>query len=106
MPCCARRVVSVAPIMVKAKPDDTPRNSAARGAGSRYARSPSERVVIVDQQRRMVGEALRLVDRLAVRGARNLGRGDLVVDAPADVLGPGLSAVGPPRVLAVLLVEA
>jgi hypothetical protein len=35
MPCCARRVVSVAPIIAKAKPDEMPRNKAARGAASR-----------------------------------------------------------------------
>src|SRR5512139_1904555 len=56
----------------------------------------------------MVGEALVLVDA----GGRGLGGdsrgGDLVVDAPADVLRPGLAAVAPPGVglAGVLRIEA
>src|SRR5688500_17991423 len=100
MPCCARRVVSVAPIMAKVKPEEMPRNRAASGAGSRYGRMPlGERVVIVDRQGRVVGEPLRLVDRLLRRGGGDAGGGNLVVDAPADVLLPRLAAVGPPGVL-------
>ena len=69
-----RRVVKVAPIIEKAKPDEIPRNSAASGAGSKYGRTPSgnllrqsrtiasERVVIVDGERRVIGEAPRLID--------------------------------------------
>jgi hypothetical protein len=34
IPCCASRVVSVAPIMVYGKPDETPRRNAAMGAAS------------------------------------------------------------------------
>src|SRR5262245_3273305 len=104
MPCCARRVVSVAPIIAKVKPEETPRNSAASGARSRYGlrllTAPlAQLVLIVDGERSVVGEALRLVDRLLLRGARHAGRGDLVVDAPADVLLPRLAAVRPPGVL-------
>src|SRR2546430_5669584 len=109
MPCCARRVVSVAPIMVKAKPDETPRASAASGAASKYGCTPSGRlerqsarselVVIIDRERRVIGEAPALVDRLTDRLRCDLRRRDLVVEAPADVLGPGLAAVGPPGVL-------
>src|SRR5690242_947049 len=105
MPCCARRVVSVAPIMEKANPEETPRNSAASGAGSRYAFSPSKRPVIVDRERRVIGEAPRLVDRLLQRARRDAGRRDLVVDAPADVLLPRLAAVRPPCVLLGALVQ-
>src|SRR5688572_28647571 len=113
MPCCARRVVSVAPIIAKAKPDEMPRNSAARGAGSKYGRMPSGRracqlaevVVIVDRQGRMIGEAARLVDRLLQGLGRDRGRGDLVIDAPADVLLPGLPPVRPPGVLVGLGVQ-
>ena len=35
MPCWASRVVSVAPMIAKAKPEEMPRNSAASGARSR-----------------------------------------------------------------------
>src|SRR5262245_45445881 len=107
IPCCARRVVRVAPIIAKVKPDDVPRNSAASGAGSRYGRTPSgsllrrplRPVVILDRERRVVGKPLLLVDRHAPRGFRESGRADLVVDAPSDVLRPGLAAVRPPGVL-------
>src|SRR5688572_9196148 len=100
MPCCASRVVSVAPIIANGKPDEIPRKSAASGAGSRYGRIPLiQRVVIVDRERRMVGKALRLVDRAALGGCSKRRRRDLVVDAPTHVLGPGLAAIRPPRVL-------
>src|SRR5215210_6878218 len=114
MPCWARRVVSVAPSIANTKPDETPRNSAAMGADSKYgcspagrpARSPlSERVVIVDDERRMVGEAPRLVNKLLVRGLCHAGRCDLVVDSPADVFLVCLAAVRPPRVLVGLRIE-
>src|SRR5687767_3325943 len=92
MPCWASRVVSVAPIIANAKPEEMPRNNAASGAASKYGRMPSgslprqsgsELVVIVDRQRRVVGEAFRLVDRLLARGRRDARGGNLVVDAPA-----------------------
>src|SRR5512139_470430 len=46
----------------------------------------------------MVGKALALVDAGGSSGFCNAGGRDLVVDAPADVLGPGLAAVAPPGV--------
>src|SRR5262245_66180488 len=107
MPCWARRVVSVAPIIANVNPEEMPRNRAASGAGSRYGLNPSgnlprkplsQGVVIFDRQGRMVREALRLVDRHAPRGRRELRRGDLVVDAPAHILRVRLPAVAPPRV--------
>src|SRR5882724_9340341 len=55
--------------------------------------------VVVDGQRRVVREALRLVNRSLPRLCRDARGRDLVVDAPADVLRPGLSAVRPPGVL-------
>src|SRR5258706_12837461 len=75
---------------------------------SRSAVLPSalEGVVIVDRQGRVVGEALLLVDRFLARRGGDAGRGDLVVDAPADVLRPGLAAVRPPGVLVGLDVDA
>src|SRR5438067_7173712 len=115
MPCCARRVVSVAPIMVKAKPEETPSASAASGAASKYGCTPSGRlerqsarselVVIVDGERRVIGKAPPLVDRLTHRGGSDRRGGDLVVEPPADILGPGLAAIGPPRVLVGLFVQ-
>src|SRR5512136_1180723 len=73
MPSWARRVVSVAPIIAYGKPEDTPTKNAASASRSRYGRSapsnPPLRAVtgsglevIVHHQRRVVGEALRLVD--------------------------------------------
>src|SRR3569833_2008109 len=46
----------------------------------------------------MVGKALILVDAGGFGLGGDAGGGDLVVDAPADVLGPGLAAVAPPGV--------
>src|SRR2546428_13422296 len=106
MPCCARRVVSVAPIIENAKPEEIPRNKAASGAGSKYGRTPcgrrlrqssSDRGVIVDPQRRGIGKAPALVDGLAPRGRRPAPRGELVGAAPADVPRRGRAGVGPPR---------
>src|SRR6185503_18132325 len=62
-------------------------------------------MVVVDDERRVVGKALRLVDRLAPRRGGDARRGDLVVDAPADVLLPRLAAVRPPGVLLGLVVQ-
>src|SRR4051794_15417294 len=107
MPFCARRVVSVAPIIANGKPEEIPRNSAASGAGSRYGRMPSlQRVVIVYGERRVVGEAPVLVDRAALRRVREARRSDLVVDAPAHVLRPRLPAIRPPRVLVGAAIDA
>src|SRR3990170_1639094 len=58
-----------------------------------------ELAVIVDRERRVIREAAPLVDRGLERFRGDAGRGDLVVDAPADVLRPGLAAVRPPGVL-------
>src|SRR5258708_14071984 len=54
----------------------------------------------------MVGEATTLVDRLAHRRGGHARAGNLVVDAPAHVLRVSLPAVGPPRVMARLTVQA
>ncbi len=55
--------------------------------------------VVVDDQRRMIGEAAGFVDRRRARGCGDARRRDLVVDAPADILGPRLPAIGPPGIL-------
>src|SRR4051812_47767238 len=108
MPCWARRVVSVAPSIANTKPEEMPRNSAAMGADSKYGCSPagrlprhplSERVVIVDNERRVIGETARLVDEFPVGGLRNARRRHLIVDAPTDVLLVCLAPVRPPGVL-------
>src|SRR3569623_3795790 len=46
----------------------------------------------------MVREALLLVDRCRARPGGDFGGGDVIIDAPADVLGPGLAAVAPPGI--------
>src|SRR5215831_5754373 len=111
IPYWARRVVRVAPIIVKPNPEEMPRNSAASGPASKYGRTPSsirsaQRMVVVDRQRRVVREALRLVDARALRFRGDARRRDLVVDAPADVLLPRLAAVRPPGVLPRARVDA
>src|SRR5215467_12762975 len=55
--------------------------------------------IVVDGEGRVVREALRFVDARTLRFRGDPGRRDLVVDAPADVLRPGLAAVRPPGVL-------
>src|SRR5688572_25268757 len=82
-------------------------------AGSPYTRrswsQPRRRLepgVIVDRERSVVGEAPPLVDRFLRRARGDARRGDVVVDAPAHVLRPGLAAVGPPGVLLGLRVQA
>src|SRR5690606_1865564 len=64
----------------------------------RYAVSWSELVVVVDGQGGVVAESLRFVDgRLSCRGSEPR-RGNLIVDAPAHILGPCLTAVAPPGI--------
>ena len=47
----------------------------------------------------MVGKARSLVDAAGLRPPGEARAGDVVVEAPADVLRPGLAAVRPPGVL-------
>src|SRR5262245_3639408 len=107
MPCWASRVVRVAPIMAKPKPEEMPRKRAASGADSKYGLSPfgnlarrlsSHGVVIIYRQRRVIRKPLRLVDRHAPRRCSEFGRRNLVVDAPAPVLRIRLPTVAPPGV--------
>ena len=49
--------------------------------------------VVIDREWRVVAEALRFVDRSLLRIGRDSRRSNLIVDAPADVLGPGLASV-------------
>src|SRR5258708_36462177 len=113
--CWARRVVRVAPIIAKAKPEEMPRNRAARGAASKYGRiasgrrlrqSPSDRVVIVDRERRVVREAAALVDGFARGGGGDARGRDLVGDAAADGLGGGAGAGRAPGILILRLGQA
>ena len=62
--------------------------------------------VVVDGQRRVIGKTFRLVDANLSRGGGDARRGDLVIDAPADVFRPGLAAVRPPGVLLGPLIDA
>src|SRR3990172_6623309 len=76
-------------------------------AGRKVMWYPSvQRVIVIDRQRRVVGEALVLVDFHFARTRRDAGSRDLVIDAPADVLGPRLAAVRPPGVLLGARVDA
>ena len=76
-----------------------PRAGHARGRRPRTPGAGASEVV-VDRQRRVVGEALAAVDRRRTRSAVAQGRRhDLVVDAPADVVGARRAAVGPPGVV-------
>src|SRR5579871_6055 len=72
--------------------------SRGRSATAAPAR-PSEGMVVVDDQRRVVREAGFLPDAGALRAPAERRRRDLVVDAPADVLDPRSAARRPPRVL-------
>src|SRR6516165_10014923 len=56
-------------------------------------------VVVVDDERRVVGEPPGFVDLHRVRTCSDAGSRDLIVDPPADILRPGLAAIRPPRVL-------
>src|SRR5258706_247729 len=59
----------------------------------------SELRVVVYRQRSVIGKASRFEDSRLLRLCGDSRRRDLVVDAPAHVLRPRLSAIGPPRVL-------
>ena len=54
--------------------------------------------LVIHHQRRMVGETLLLVDARRYCLCSHTRCGNLVVDAPTDVLGPGLAAIRPPGV--------
>jgi hypothetical protein len=54
--------------------------------------------LVFDGDGRVVGETLGLVDRFAARELGDRRRRQMVVQAPAHVLGVGLTAVAPPRV--------
>ena len=58
----------------------------------------SETPVVIDADRGVVGESFVFVNAGLTGAGGDAGRGDLVVDAPADVLGPGLAAIAPPGV--------
>ena len=63
--------------------------------------SSHERVVVIHDKRRVIAETLFLVNLGAHGACAELRRGDLVIEPPADILGPGLAAVLPPGVTGV-----
>src|SRR5450631_322552 len=63
-------------------------------------------VVVIDDQRCVIGESPVGIDRRGPRSCRDARRRDLVIDPPTHVLRPGLTAVRPPGVLIGLLVDA
>src|SRR5206468_5864966 len=73
-----------------------PSRTGVRSLSRSRFRSQPELVLHCD--RRVVGETFVLVDRLAPCMLRQDRRGQVVVEAPADVLGPGLATIAPPRV--------
>src|SRR5882757_1036968 len=62
------------------------------------ARRASEPPRVFDDQRIVVAEAARLVHLATTRTRRQCRGGDLVIDAPPDVVGPGLAAIAPPGI--------
>src|SRR5512147_2944689 len=87
----------------------SPRRDLCRVLPIAYRLSPpflAKLEFVVDDQRRVIREAPVLVDRHRVRMGGDARRGDLVVDAPADVLRPGLAPVRPPGVLLGTRVDA
>src|SRR5512135_1641634 len=107
-PLTVSHACSVAPVSASGRPEEKPSSSSRKILLPRNTprSSAPEAPLIVDDEGGVVGKAAPLVDRLAHGGLRHAGRGDLVVDAPADVLRPGLAAVRPPGVLLGLLVQA
>src|SRR6185503_15115527 len=65
----------------------------------------SQHIVIVNYQRSVIGESPVRVDRRRARRRGDTRRRDLVIDAPADVLRPGLAAIRPPGVLLGLAID-
>src|SRR5450830_323207 len=55
-------------------------------------------VLIIDGQWRMIGEALLLVDRRSFGLGSDTSSGDVIIDTPTDVIGPGLAAIAPPGI--------
>src|SRR5690606_29791200 len=58
-----------------------------------------QRSVVVDNERRVVGEALLAVDRAGTQALAQRRGYELVVDAPADIVGARRAAVAPPGVV-------
>src|SRR5437764_3426227 len=73
--------------------------------GEGRERRSRELVIVVDDERRVIGEAPVLVDRDRTGLRGDARRRHLVIDAPADVLLPRLPARRPERVLLGLLVD-
>src|SRR5262245_39677635 len=71
----------------------------ARSLERKHASRSSHLEIVVHDERRMIGEAPLLIDTGVQYAAAQTRAQDLVVDAPPDVVGPGLAAVRPPGVL-------
>ena len=78
-PYCARRVVRVAAIIAKPKPDEMPRNAAASGAASRYGRTPAGSRLVQPGSAVAAGGVMRLLlyPRAARTFAVTAGSGNL-----------------------------
>src|SRR5688572_26720388 len=78
-------------------PARTPRRAARRGP------APS---CVVHHVGRVVGVARLLLDETGLEPRRQRGRDELVVDAPADVVGTRRAAVAPPGVVLAFRMQA
>src|SRR6267378_3777360 len=108
MACGTPRMVHVLRVMhgaLRAGHAAAAESGAVEPRGKRHRRG-SKAVIVIHGERCVVAETLRLVDCGASRFGGDAGRGELIIDAPSHVLGPGLAAVGPPGVLLRFLVEA
>src|SRR5215831_11414914 len=83
--------------------ETAPLKGASRVDTSRCCRL--QNVIVVDDQRRVIGKAPVLIDRGGARRGSDARRGNLIVDPPADILGPRLTAIRPPGVLLGLLIQ-
>src|SRR5260221_737100 len=87
------------------RPEEKPKNSIVHAAGCANARQTDGLagaavtdglVGIVDRKRRVIRKPRRRRDRARFRLQRR--RGDLIIDAPADVIRARRTAIAPPRV--------
>ena len=78
----------------------SPSDSKAAGSATRPATAQLELPIIVDRERRVIGEPPSFIDGGALDGGTQRRAYDLVVDSPTRVVVPGAAAIRPPRVVA------
>src|SRR5690625_3782663 len=119
-PACASQADSVENTSRNGNPEEKPRKPmpmtrgwpytvhASRHRCKRAASKPagSELDIIIQRQRRMIGQALFPVYGFGDRLGRQPRRRHMVVDAPSDVVVPGAAAIRPPGELVRIRVDA